>query len=209
MSVPNYSHVPTQLFVTGLFNLRTHEGQAAFTDAVVAALHGLDPSWRHLKKSASQTHVHRHGEDSALYLLPNNQARAVDFIGGAGGSNPQPSWIVDTFPYTHADAHDPDDHGIGASAPPPPPSVPPPPRDEALDELNALDAYYKAHEGLQRPQGLSLNGVPDFEGVAAWYLDVYQRARMAGQSRADARAAYISDIRHSNEWKQKHPGETP
>lgn len=98
----------------------------------------------------------------------------------------------------------------GSAVPVPPVSVPVVPgREEALDELNWLNGYYKAPEGLQRPKGLSLNDAPDFEGVAAWYLDVYQKARIAGKSRADARAAYVSDIRHSAEWQVKHPGETP
>lgn len=91
-----------------------------------------------------------------------------------------------------------------------PPTVPVVPgREEALDEMNWLDAYYKSPEGLQRPNGLSLNGKPDFEGIAAWYLDVYQKERIKGRNRADARATYVNDIRHSDEWKQKHPGETP
>ena len=85
----------------------------------------------------------------------------------------------------------------------------PPGREEALDELKWLDGFYQAPEGLQRPQGLSLNGKPDFEGVAAWYLDVYQRERMAMKSRADARAAYVTLIRQSAEWRAKHQGETP
>lgn len=97
----------------------------------------------------------------------------------------------------------------GVPPTPQPPQTQPPGREEALDELNWLDSYYAAPEGLQRPNGLSLNGKPDFEGVAAWYLDVYQRERMAEKSRADSRAAYVSQIRHSDEWKQKHPGETP
>lgn len=98
----------------------------------------------------------------------------------------------------------------GMPVPQPPPAVVlPPPRDEALDEMKRLDEYYKSPEGLQRPSGLSLEGKPDFEGIAAWYLDVYQRERMAGKSREEARAKYVSDIRHSDEWKAKHPGETP
>lgn len=98
---------------------------------------------------------------------------------------------------------------------PVPPVQPPtrngrlPSREEALDELNFLDQYYASKEGLDRKQGLSMAGAPDFLGVAAWYLDVYQNARLSGASRAEARAAYISEIRHSNEWKAKHPGETP
>lgn len=96
-----------------------------------------------------------------------------------------------------------------SSAPPvPAPPAPqlPPGRSEALDELVWLDGYYAAPDGLQRPQGLSLDGRPDFEGVAAWYLDVYQRARLAGQSREAARAAYVDQIRASDEWRAKHPG---
>lgn len=101
----------------------------------------------------------------------------------------------------------------GQPAPVPVPQPQPvpvvPDREEALDELTALDAYYKAPDGLQRPNGLSLDGKPDFLGIAAWYLDVYQQARVHGKSRAEARAAYVSDIRHSDEWKQKHPSEQP
>jgi len=91
----------------------------------------------------------------------------------------------------------------------PPAAVLPPGREEALDEMNWLDGYYASPEGLQRPNGLSLAGKPDFEGIAAWYLDVYQRERMAGKSRTDARAAYVTQIRHSAEWQAKHPGVTP
>lgn len=84
-----------------------------------------------------------------------------------------------------------------------------PGRDEALDELTFLDRYYASQDGLQRPQGLALGGAPDFLGVAAWYLDVYQNARLAGATREQARAAYIRAIRQSNEWQAKHPGVTP
>lgn len=142
------------------------------------------------------------------------QGTIIDFIIGheSGAANigwffPDPNgpgaWVK---PLTLAQI----DAGGGAPTPIPVPVCPQPPsRDEALDEMRALDAYYQAPEGLQRPNGLSLDGKPDFEGIAAWYLDVYQRARMAGKSRLEARAAYVSDIRHSDEWKQKHPGETP
>lgn len=211
MSVPDHRHVPKKLFDTGLFDLKTEDGHGAFTDACVAALHALDARWGHLKKTGSQSHIHHHGEDSALYLSDTpGQSQAVDFIGGAGGPNPQPGWIVDAPRYSEGDWRDPFDHGFeSAPTQPPPSTVPPPPRDEALDELNYLDYYYASPQGLQRPNGLAINGKPDFEGVAAWYLDVYQRERMSGKSRAEARAAYVSDIRHSSEWQAKHPGENP
>ena len=134
MSVPDHRDIPQKLFATGLYDLKSHDGHDAFTDAVVATLNGRDKNWRHLKKRADQTHVHRHGEDSALYLLPNGEARAVDFISGAGGPNPQPGWLVDSFPYKHSDAHDPDDHGIGGASQPQPPMYPPyPPNESDVD----------------------------------------------------------------------------
>lgn len=105
--------------------------------------------------------------------------------------------------------------GDAANLPTPVPTSPPrttmrlPSRDEALDELQYLDRYYASKDGLQREQGLSLAGAPDFLGVAAWYLDIYQNERVNGATREQARAAYVHQIRNSNEWKQKHPGETP
>jgi hypothetical protein len=96
--------------------------------------------------------------------------------------------------------------GAPAPVPVPPPVVPVVPgRDEALDEINWLDNFYKAPDGLQRPDGLSLHGKPDFLGIAAWYLDVYQQARVNGKSRTEARAAYVNQIKGSDEWKAKHP----
>ena len=167
MSVPDHRHVPKKLYDTGLFDLKSHDGQAAFTDAVVATLNGIDPNWRHLKKSAAQTHVHRHGEDSAVYLLPDNKAQTVDFIGGAGGSNPQPGWVVDPRPATCSRRHDPDDHGIGTVVPARVPLHEHPGREEMMQAGRWLDGT-PFSGGLQRREGLSKNGVPDWEGVGAW-----------------------------------------
>lgn len=88
-------------------------------------------------------------------------------------------------------------------------TVPLPDRGEMMAEALELDRYYRSPEGLQRSQGLSIDGAPDWEGVGAWLFDVYLRARLAGKSREDARALYIKDIRRSAEWRQKHPGEQP
>jgi hypothetical protein len=133
--VPNDFQIPQRLFATGLYDLKTHDGQGAFVDAVVATLHAKNQNWRHLKKKPGQTAVHGHAEDAALFLLPNDTAIAVDFIGGAGGTNPQPGWIVGTHAYKHSDAHDPDDHGL-VNKPPVvlPPQYPPYPFPEtAID----------------------------------------------------------------------------
>lgn len=188
MAIPDHSFVVRTLYDTGLFNLRTHDGQAAFTDAVVSTLHGLDPNWRHLKKSAAQTHVHRHGEDSAVYLLPDDKAQAVDFIGGAGGANPQPGWIVDPEArYKHADAHDPGDHGLDRSAPPPAPApqIERPPRDLVGRFFRELDAFYRDRGRGNRVDGGGSLHV-DNEGIFVW-VGEFIANYMEATGNADAR----------------------
>lgn len=216
--VPNHRFIVEDVYDAGDYDLTTHAGQARYVDDAVAALHAHDQRWGHLKKFGNATNIHGHAEDAALYLSDTpGQSQAVDFISGAGGPNPQPGWGVDVPRYSRSDWYPPSEHPPldepEQPEPQPPHVCPPAPvvpgRDEALDELNWLDAYYAAPEGLQRPNGLSLNGKPDFLGIAAWYLDVYQRERINGKSRADARAVYVSNIRHSHEWQTKHPGETP
>lgn len=170
MTVPDYRHVPQRLYQTGLYDLHSHDGQAAFTDACVATLNGIDSNFRHLKKKPSQTHVHRHGEDSVLYLLPNNRALAVDFIGGAGGANPQPGWLVGDFEYTHADAHDPDDHGIGAVAPVF--------RVPSYGELGD-DAFFRAMVGVPLQADMLAAGQSLNDGSAVWFSRTVYRLMKA------------------------------
>lgn len=118
MSVPNYQNVPQSLFNTGLYNLKTEHGMAAFVDAVVSTLHGLDARFGHLKKKSGQTAVHGHGEDATLYLSDEpGQSQAVDFVGGAGGPNPQPAWQVDQPRYSASDWLDPTEHGTLEGSP--------------------------------------------------------------------------------------------
>jgi hypothetical protein len=77
-------------------------------------------------------------------------------------------------------------------------------RDEFLDALTRLDRFYAASEGLQRPEGLSIAGGPDFSGIAAWIFDVYLNERLNG---ASANAAWIlteNAIRATDEWRRKH-----
>ncbi len=123
MPVPNYAHVPQKLFDTGLFNLHTHEGQGAFVDACVSVLHGIDENFVHLRKSKGQTNVHLHAEDAALYKQGDGTAIAIDFVTGAGGENPRPSWQVKSGPndhvYSDKDVLDPTGHGTTVVAPAP------------------------------------------------------------------------------------------
>jgi hypothetical protein len=162
MSVPDRRDVPRKLFDTGLFNLKTEEGQGAFTDAVVACLHASDERWGHLKKRGTQSNLHGHGEDSALYLSDTpGQSQAVDFIGGAGGPNPQPGWIVDEPRYSENDWIDPFDHRLNGSDPLPP-------RIPSYGELGD-DAFFRASIGVPLQADMLVAGQPLNDGSSVWF----------------------------------------
>lgn len=75
-------------------------------------------------------------------------------------------------------------------------------RGEFFDEIMELDRFYTVE--LQRPNGLSIHGRPDFEGLAAWIFDVYLNARLQGKSKNEARNLYQNEIRKSTEWRDKN-----
>ena len=77
-------------------------------------------------------------------------------------------------------------------------------RDEFLEVLNRLDRFYSAPEGLQRPDGLSINGGPDFQGIAVWIFDIYLTERLAGISPNGAWTITENKIRDTGEWRSKH-----
>lgn len=191
-----------------------------------------DPNWGHVGKTAGESQAHPPNfprpsdpqnltgvsQDAIFHKATNQQ---VDLLGNSGANDGLPETAPGTpariqwglIPQENNRPNNPWVTAIppvgGTLVPNPTPLPVVPGRGEALDELNWLDSYYAAPEGLQRPNGLSLNGKPDFEGVAAWYLDEYQQWRIAGKSRAEARAHVVNLIRHSDEWRIKHPGETP
>jgi hypothetical protein len=70
-----------------------------------------------------------------------------------------------------------------------------------------LHNYYKAPDGLQRPEGLWIDGHPDYTGISRWILDVYLGSRLRGQTDAQAKQAIEATIRQSDEWTLKHPGQ--
>ena len=77
-------------------------------------------------------------------------------------------------------------------------------RDELLAVMERLDRFYAAPEGLQRPNGLSINGGPDLLGIANWVVDVFLGARVEGRSAESAWASVEQAIRNSDEWRAKH-----
>ena len=84
-----------------------------------------------------------------------------------------------------------------------------PTRSELTSAAQWLHEYYQSQEGLQRPQGLSIDNRPDFEGVAAWILDTYVWARAEGAGEEEARQRIVRAIQGSDEWKAKHPSSAP
>ena len=79
-------------------------------------------------------------------------------------------------------------------------------RDEWRSAGEWLQDIYRTE--LLRPEGLWIDGHPDFEGIAAWLLDTYMGARDRGTPVDQARADVLRQIRASDEWRQKHAGET-
>lgn len=77
-------------------------------------------------------------------------------------------------------------------------------RAEFLNVLQQLDNFYRAPEGLQRPDGLSINGGPDFLGIAAWVFDIYLNERLSGGSSTVAWQRVVNAIQATAEWKAKH-----
>ena len=134
----------------------------------------------------------------------------IDLNGGPGWDRYTEKSILDhhnIVPIMHA-LRAAAEGGTGPIEPPTEPGMIPD-RGEMNDEGRHLEDTYRSHEGLQRQEGLWIAGNVDWEGAGAWLFDIYLRARVAGWSREDARAEYVRQIRHSEEWQQKHPGEIP
>jgi hypothetical protein len=80
-------------------------------------------------------------------------------------------------------------------------------REELVAAVQWLDDFYRAPEGLQRPDGLWRADLKktDAEAIGVWVLDVYLQSRIGGASDAEARKTVEDAIRGSDEWKLKHP----
>lgn len=196
MSVPNESDVVRQLYDSGVFDLRTHEGQGAFTDAVVAALHARDARWGHLKKNRGQTDVHGHGEDAALYLADaDGESCAVDFIGGAGGPNPQPGWMVDSPRYSKKDWRDPFDHHYEQSAPPAPVL-----RIPSYGELGD-DAFFRESIGKPLQADMMVAGQSLNDGSSVWFSRTTYELLVAAITAGQAVDPAPIVTKYRNQWR--------
>lgn len=77
---------------------------------------------------------------------------------------------------------------------------------EVLETMNWLDRFYQSQEGLGRPEGLSRNGKPDFEALAAWIFDVFLNSRLTGLDLATSKRNITHAIQQTPEWQLKHTG---
>lgn len=88
-------------------------------------------------------------------------------------------------------------------------------RDALIDSLSGrgpeyeraiewLDSYYRSAEGLQRPNGLWVDGHPDYQAIGVWIFDVYQAHRLKGETEEQARQAVVDAIHQTDEWRGKH-----
>lgn len=126
----------------------------------------------------------------------------VDVIGGAGGPNPTASWSVYNTRIEGSGAWVKPGPAITLINPKPEPQRPPVlPKGQAFSLLVALNNFYAAPEGLQRPGGMIRHddegrSVVDMEAVAQWF---YQMV-VEGFSLEDVK----TQIRASHEWRSKH-----
>jgi hypothetical protein len=82
-------------------------------------------------------------------------------------------------------------------------------RADMLLAMERLHGFYMSRMGLNRPQGLSIGGRPDFLGIAQWIFDIYLPARSAGFSTTGAFDIVVAAITRTDEWRQKNPTRTP
>ena len=77
---------------------------------------------------------------------------------------------------------------------------------DMLLAMERLHSFYMSRMGLQRAQGLSIDGRPDFLGIARWIFDIYLPARSGGFSANGAFDIVVAAITRTDEWRQKNPG---
>ncbi len=80
---------------------------------------------------------------------------------------------------------------------------------EVRRTLAWLHAFYQEGDGLQRPDGLWIDGHPDYDGIGTWIFEVYLQRRLDGDSADRAREAVVRTIQQTDEWRKKHPASAP
>ena len=78
-------------------------------------------------------------------------------------------------------------------------------RNDFLDAMERLDAFYRSPLGLARTNGLSIDGRPDLLGIATGIFDIYLAARSAGLSEDLSFGHVVNELSRSSEWRTRHP----
>lgn len=81
--------------------------------------------------------------------------------------------------------------------------------DEVLSTMEWVDSFYRSSDGLGRPNGMSIDGKPDFEAIAAWVFDVFVNSRLSGLSAEASRQNVLNAIEQTTEWLNKNAARTP
>lgn len=141
-------------------------------------------------------------QDAAWHVPSRRQVKVIAFS-AANDPGPWEHGPAKLTPYEIDPAnyrwHNPAVPQFGAGAAPGPIQVAQPPlsrilpKAEAFEALKQLDAFYRAEDGLQRPEGIG----GDMEAIAQWYTQLV----IEGRTLDDVRA----QIRQSDEWRAKHP----
>lgn len=151
-------------------------------------------------------------------IIDRATLQIYDLVASGGAPNATAQFADAGATGTHADMVEPPPYE-GDGKPTPVPGIPAPPvapwtlpgREEMMVAGKRLHEFYKSNDGLQRPSGLWRDdtGQPDWEGIAAWLFDLYLSNRVGGKTADESFAIVIKEIRHSEEWLAKHPGEKP
>jgi hypothetical protein len=209
----------------------THPERLDYVILAAQALKKVDPGWGLNGKRGNASDP---SADAIAYGVGRNvRIYDIITAAGEHGTNLNALGFNDVTAFGPGVYIDPDGWtpvaACSGQAPTPTPTEPPPQpkptpvsipgRSEMMEEGRALDDFYASEEGLQRkPEqvedkhgnvvtfggGLSINGRPDWEGIAAWLLDIYLMARVAGKSREESREMYREQIRNSAEWRNRH-----
>ena len=75
---------------------------------------------------------------------------------------------------------------------------------EMTEALRWLDDFYKAPDGLRRPDGILTDGAIDYDSISNWLFRNYLQARFLGATPLAARDAVRKAIQATPEWQEKH-----
>lgn len=149
--------------------------------------------------------INRYSHDACWHVPSVRQIKVIH--NSAANSDPDPAIHADGVPggaiiepqyYRYTNPPVPMFYGGDGPTPVPvPPTGSAPggivPQGEALGLLKGLDAFYRAPDGLQRPEGLG----GDMEAIAQWFYQLVIFRKTLDEVKAQ--------IRNSVEWKAKHP----